>query len=36
MSKAIYYIEVQRPGQAPSKFKFAIDTSKKVVKDVKQ
>jgi hypothetical protein len=36
MSKTIYYIELKRLGQAPSKFKFAIDNTKKVIRDIKQ
>ncbi len=36
MSKTIYYVELQRQGQAPSKFKFAIDGAKKMVKEVRQ
>lgn len=35
MSKSIFYVELQRVGQAPSKFKFAIDCAKKSVKDVR-
>lgn len=36
MSKTIYYIELQSAGKQAAKFKFAIDNSKKVVKEVKQ
>jgi|JI6StandDraft_1071083.scaffolds.fasta_scaffold02116_3 hypothetical protein len=36
MSKTIYYLELQSLGKQPSKFKFAIDNTKKLIKELKQ